>query len=291
VRHPHLITRRIAGGGLTAVAAALFAGALAVQAQQAPPAQPAPPRPLVPLTASTLLRNPQVYIGENVSLMATVDAVLTKTAFTLDQDLTKSTEQVVLVLAPTLTAAPAVNGYVTVQGEVLRFDPAEIAKKARTYTIDLPPDLVAKYQGQPVILASAVVDPKLVDLAKRVLPPMTPAEIAFQKAMRTINPTFTALRGGLESPNATQTKEQAATLKNAFSEIETYFKSRSVADATGWAGEAITLATTMEQGAVAGKWDDVKAAAGTLQGLCTTCHGAYRERQDDGSFRIKSGGN
>jgi len=264
----------------------LFAATLALKAQQAPPAQ-AGAKPLVPMTASSLLRNPQAHIGDNVSLMATVDTVLSKTAFTVDQDATKTAALTLLVLAPTLTAAPDVNGYVTVQGEVLRFDPAEIAKRVKSYTIDLPADVAAKYQGQPVILATAVVNPKLVDLAKRVLPPMTPAEIAFQKAMRTINPTFTALRGGLETPNAAQIKEQAATVKNAFTEVETYFKSRSIAEAAGWAGEAIKLATTIEEGAAAGKWDDVKAAAGTIQGLCANCHGAYRERQDDGSFRIK----
>lgn len=279
MRHPRLVVALVA----------LFVTTLAVRAQQAPPAQ-AGAKPLVPMTASSLLRNPQAHIGDNVSLMATVDALLSKTAFTVDQDATKTAAQVLLVIAPTLSAAPVLNEYVTVQGEVLKFDPAEIAKRNKTYTIDLPADLVAKYQGQPVILATAVVNPKLVDLAKRVLPPMTPSELAFQKAMRTINPTFTALRGGLDAPNAAQIKEQAATVKSAFTEVETYFKSRNVADATGWAADAIKFLGAIEAGATAGKWDEVKAAAGSVQQLCATCHNTHRERQDDGSFRIKSGG-
>jgi hypothetical protein len=195
-----------------------------------------------------------------------------------------------LVLAPTLSAAPVLNEYVTVQGEVLKFDVAEIAKRNKAYMIDLPADLVAKYQGQPVILATAVVNPKLVDLAKRVLPPMTATELAFQKAMRTINPTFTALRGGLDAPNAAQIKEQAGVVKAAFAEVETYFKSRNIADATGWSADAVKFLGAIEAGAAAGKWDEVKAAAGSAQQLCAQCHNAYRERQDDGSFRIKSGG-
>ena len=272
-----------------ALAVTLLASTFAVRAQQAPPAQ-AGARPLVPMTASSLLRNPQAHMGDNVSLMATVDALLSKTAFTVDQDATKTAAQVLLVIAPTLSAAPVLNEYVTVQGDVIKFDPAEIAKRNKTYTLDLSADLIAKYQGQPMILATAVVNPKLVDLAKRVLPPMTPAEIAFQQAMRTINPTFTALRGGLDAPNAAQIKEQAATVKTAFTEVETYFKSRNVADATGWATDAIKFLGAIEAGAAAGKWDEVKAAAGSVQQLCATCHNTHRERQDDGSFRIKSGG-
>jgi hypothetical protein len=288
VRHPHVVSKDIAAVLLGA--AWLMVASLAVFARQAPPGQPAPPpRPLVPTTASSVLLDPQSHIGANVSMMATVDAILSKTAFTVDQDRTKN-GPALLVLAPTLTAAPMVNDYVTVTGDVLKFDPAEIAKRAKAYTIDLPPELVSKYQGQPVVLAAAVVDPKLIDLARRVPPPMSPAELAFQKAMRTINPTFMQLRGGLASPEAAKIQEQAGVLKTAFAEIETYFKSRSVADATGWAADAIKHSTAMEQGAAAGKWDEVKSASGSLQQLCSTCHNAYRERQDDGSFRIRSGG-
>jgi len=39
----------------------------------------------------------------------------------------------------------------------------------------------------------------------------------------------------------------------------------------------------------AGKWDEAKATVGTLQTACGRCHGQYRERFDDGSFRYKSG--
>jgi mono/diheme cytochrome c family protein len=44
---------------------------------------------------------------------------------------------------------------------------------------------------------------------------------------------------------------------------------------------------TIDTAAAAAKWDDVKASAGTLGQKCAACHGAYRERFDDGSFRIK----
>lgn len=270
-----------------ALAGIVFVSSLALRAQGPQAGGGGGAKPLVPMTASSLLRDPQSHIGENVSLMATVDAILSKTAFTLDQDASKHTGQEVLVLAPTLNAPPDLNGYVTVQGEVFRFDPAEVAKRNKSYTLDLPQDAIAKYQGKPVILATAVVNPKLVDLAKRVLPPITPAELEFRKAMLAINPTFTALRGGLDAPNAATVKEQVTILKTSFTAVEAYFRGKGTTEAAGYAGEAIKAVTTMEQGAATAKWEDVKAAAGTLQGMCATCHGAFRERQDDGSFRIK----
>jgi cytochrome c556 len=45
--------------------------------------------------------------------------------------------------------------------------------------------------------------------------------------------------------------------------------------------EAVQAAIT------AGKWDDAKAHAATVAQACGQCHGVYRERFDDGSFRVK----
>jgi len=37
----------------------------------------------------------------------------------------------------------------------------------------------------------------------------------------------------------------------------------------------------------AGNWNDAKTHAATVAQACGQCHGVYRERFDDGSFRIK----
>src|SRR5678816_907436 len=73
-------------------------------------------RPLVPMAASSLLLNPDAHFGENVSLMAAVETVLSKTAFTVDQDKAKATGKEVLIIAPTLTGVVQPNSYVTVTG-------------------------------------------------------------------------------------------------------------------------------------------------------------------------------
>jgi len=112
-------------------ASAALAGSIALRADQGPP-QGGAAKPLVPMTASTIVREPAAHIGENVSMMAAVETVLSKTIFTVDQDKTKSTGQEVIVIAPTLQEMPGRNEYLTIQGEVIKFDPAEIAKKVRT---------------------------------------------------------------------------------------------------------------------------------------------------------------
>jgi cytochrome c556 len=246
-------------------------------------------KPLVPLTAASILMNPAGHIGENASMMAAVEAVLSKTVFTVDQDKTKSTGHDVLVIAPSLTEAPALNSYVTVQGEVIKFDTDEVSRKARGYTLDMPADAIEKFRGKPAIIATAVITGALLDLAKKPIPPMTPDDILLDGYMKSINPAFTALRAGIDKPDAAQVKEQVAAIKKGFTDVEAFFKVKGMADASGWAGDALKVATAMEQSASAAKWDEIKTAAGTLQQSCTACHTARRDRMDDGTFRLKIG--
>ena len=242
------------------------------------------------MTASTILRDPAAHMGENVSMMAAVETVLSKTVFTVDQDKTKSGPQDLLIISPTLSGVPEKDSYVTVQGEVFKFDPAEVAKRAKGYTLDLSADLVQKYQGKPAVLATVVVTTALVDLAKKPIPPMNSGEQILSVQMKAIQASTTALRGGLDAPNADQLKEQVGILKKAFTEADMVFKGLGAPDAIGWVGDAMKLVTTMETAVGTSKWDDVKASAGTLQQLCTSCHTVHRERMDDGTYRWKSGG-
>jgi hypothetical protein len=280
--HASRFSHHRAGATAIAAAATLLGLTLTVRANQAPPQAGAPAaKPLVPMTASSILRNPAAHVGEN----------LAKTAFTVDQDKSKSTGKDLLVLAPTLTASPELNTYLTIEGEVARFDRAEIDRKSPKYLQDVPADVIAKYQGQPVVLATAVITTALVDLAKHVPPPMTPAELGFRQLMLTISPANNTLRAGLDQPNAaTALKDQAAALKKSFIDVQAYFGTHGPAGAEKFAGDALALATTIDASLAAGKIDDAKTAATNLQQFCTNCHGQFRERQDDGSYRIKSGG-
>jgi cytochrome c556 len=249
----------------------------------------APAKPIVPLAASTIVNNPDPYVGEYVSVTAAVEQPLTKSSFSVDQDKTKPDKEI-LVIAPTLNGTVEANAYVTVLGELVKFDPDEIKKKTKNYTLDLPPDLIAKYKGKPAVVATAVViNATGVDIAKVLPPPMTPEEEAFQKIMRQVGPANTALRGAIEKMDAAAAKDQTAILSKAFTQTEAFWKTKGKPDAVGFASEAKKHAEAITTAVNAGKWDEAKASAGPLGQQCQSCHTAYRERLDDGSFRIKAG--
>jgi cytochrome c556 len=259
------------------------------QGRQGQGRQGAPAKPIVPLAASTIVNNPDPYIGQYVSVTAAVEAPLTGTSFSVDQDKTK-TDKEILVIAPTMTGTVEANAYVTVLGELVKFDPEEIKKKTKNYTLDLSPEVVAKYQGKPAVVATAVVvNSTGIDIAKVLPPPLTPEEEAFQKIMKQVGPANTALRGAIDKMDAGAVKDQTAILAKAFTQTEAFWKTRGKQDAIGFAAEAKKHTDAIGAAAAAGKWDEAKAAAGPLGQQCQSCHTAHRERLDDGSFRIKTG--
>jgi cytochrome c556 len=272
-----------------AAALTLLVASMAARAQQG--GTGAPPRAVVPVAASTLAANPDPYYGEYVSLIGAVEQSLSRSAFSVDQNTTKSTDKDVLILAPTLTGAVQLNTYVTVLGEVVRFEPDDIARRVKGHTLDLAPGVVEKYRGRPAVLATAVIDAAMVDLAKVPLPPMTAEEEAFSKVMKRVGPAFAALRKVIEGSNAEAAREQTDVLKQAFTETAAFWKTRRTADAAQWAQDARTLVESVDRAAAAGTWDDVKASAASLGQMCQKCHAAYRERFDDGTYRIKMGTN
>ena len=259
----------------------------AAPAGQPPAPATAPAKPLVPVAASTLAAHPETYYGERVTMSGAVEQSLGTLVFSVDQDKTKTLDQQILVLAPRMNAPVEVNTYVTVIGEVLAFDSAEVAKRAKDYPVEVSPEIAAKFKGRPVIFATNVINTAGTDLALRLPPPMTTEELALQKAMKAIAPASAALRADADKMDANLAKEHAAALKQAFAQTEAIWKAKGKADAVQIAADARKLAETIELDAAAAKWDEVKTSAGTLNTKCGACHGVYRERFDDGSFRIK----
>ena len=257
--------------------------------QAAPAASATPAKPYVPLAASTLANKPETYYGEMVTVTATVDAVLSKSAISIDQDKTKSTGKEILVLAPTMNGTVDLNSYVTVIGELMAFDPAEIAKKAKGYTLDISPEAAEKYRGRPVVLATAVVNSAGIDVAKKPIPPPTADDLALAKLMKQVGPANTALRGDIDKMDAAVTKERAVLLKNMFTQTEAFWKAKGKPEPTQLAHDATKDAEALEAAVTAGNWDQARTAAGSLAQKCGGCHRTYREAMDDGTFRIKAG--
>jgi hypothetical protein len=280
---------------VAALALAAFVTSLtaapADQAPQAPPpAANTPPKPLVPVAASSVANNPDPYVGEYVTMTGTVEANLTKTSFSVDQDKTKTTGKEVLVLAPTLQKQADPNGYVTVIGQLIKFDEKDVAAKLKDYKIDLSAADAAKFQGKPVVLATAVINTAGIDIAKRPLPPMTADDLALQKIMTKLPPAQAAVRKSLDSKDAAGAKEQATALKDAFTQIEAFFKTKNNEDAMKIATEGKNHADSILVNLGMNNVEGAKTSITPLGGTCASCHGKYRERLEDGTFRIKTAG-
>jgi hypothetical protein len=249
--------------------------------------QNSPAKPLIPVAASTLAEQPDAYVGQLVTVTGAVEQSLSKSVFSIDQDKTTSTGHDVLVIAPTLNTAVDANGYVTVIGEVVRFSPEAVAKGLPQYQLDLSPDLVTRFQGVPTVLARSVVNTALVDLARKILPPLTPEEEAFDKVMKSTGPAFTSLRQTLTDADATPLKTQTEILRRTFTETLAFWKGKGRTDAIGWATDARKHLDEIERAAVKGDWEAARASATSLGQMCQNCHGGYRERLEDGSYRLK----
>jgi hypothetical protein len=275
-----------------ALAAFVTSVAANIEAQGPPQAPPAgtPPKPLVPVAASTVANNPDQYVNEYVTLTATVESNLSKTAFSVDQDKTKSTGKEVLVLAPNLQKPTDANQYVTVIGQLIKFDEKEVASKLKDYQIDLSPADIAKYKGKPVVLATSVINNAGIDIAKKPIPPMTADDLTLQKIMTKLPTAQAAVRKSLDSKDMAGAKEQATLLKDSFTQIETFFKTKNNADALKIASEGKQHADAMLVNLGMSNIEAAKTSVTPLGGVCGSCHNKYRDRMDDGTFRIKTGG-
>lgn len=114
-------------------------------------------------------------------------------------------------------------------------------------------------------------------------------EADFDAVMKRTGPAFGGLRKALEANAADMAAQQTAVLTQAFTETETFWKGRNKADAAGWAAEARAAVATIDGHVKAGNWEGAQASAKQLQGSCASCHTAYRDKAEDGSYRIKPG--
>jgi cytochrome c556 len=293
------IARRAGAGALTFAAALLvITVALSFEGNaqgggQAPPANPnAPTKALVPVAASSVAANPDPLYGEFVTMTGAVEQAFSKFSFSVDQDKTKTTGKDVLVLALRMSDPVTPNTYVTVVGELVKFDPVETVAKAKNFKIDVPPEVAAKYVGKPAVLAVNVVNDKSLDLARFIPPPMSPEETLLDKTMKGVGPANAELRKGVDGSSVDLVKKNTAILRQAFTDTEAFWKMRGKQDAMKWASDARAVVESIDKACTTEKpdWAAVKASADNLAKACATCHGAYRERLEDGSFRAKSGG-
>lgn len=245
-----------------------------------------------PVATNTIVDAPDTYVGKLVSVTAGLERMMSKTTFLMDQQRASGSTQVkavgkpLLVIAPYLTSSLEQKKYFLVRGQVVKFEPAALSRVAPDYVLDLPDEVSAKYMGQPVLVASSVLNSTYAELARKPIPPPTAADVALTTAMKTISPAFTALRAAAQDAKADAVKTNIGALGPAFAQTESILEGlRHVAAPR--AREAAAQVASIENALAAGNWDEVKSSATALNQACQNCHASYRERQDDGTYRIK----
>lgn len=245
-----------------------------------------------PVATNTIVEAPDQFFGKVVTITAGVERMVSKTTFLMDQQRMVGAKEVkavgkpLLIIAPYLTSALGEKHYFLVRGQVVKLEPKALAQLAPGYVLDLPDEISAKYMGQPVLVAASVLNTTYVELAKKPIPPATPADVALTSAMKTISPAFNALRTAAQESKADGVKTNLAALAPAFAQTETVLGDLRHAAGTH-AKEASAQVASIESALAVGNWDGVKASADALNRTCQSCHTAYRERQDDGTYRIK----
>lgn len=112
-------------------------------------------------------------------------------------------------------------------------------------------------------------------------------EKAFQKHMKAVGKTAKAFKANFESKNAAALEKDGAATAEAYKGMAAFFKARKNDDAAKWSDDAATGASGAAVAAKAGDWDKVKAEWNAVGKNCKACHDKYREKLDDGSYKIK----
>lgn len=245
-----------------------------------------------PVATNTIVDAPETYLGKLVTVTAGIERMTSKTSFVMDQQRVSGANEVktigkpLLVIAPYLTTSLEQKKYFLVRGQVVTLAPGALSRIAPDYVLDLPDEVSAKYMGKPVLVASSVLNSTYAELGRKPIPPPTPADVALTTAMKTISPAFTALRAAAQDANTDVVKANVAALVPAFAKTESVLAELRHAGAAR-AREAAAQVASIDNALSAGKWDEVTSSANALNQTCQNCHTAYRERQDDGTYRIK----
>ncbi len=242
------------------------------------------PRPVVPVSLGMLARQPETFLGQDVTLTGQVGERLSITAFTIDSK-PGSTVPRVLVIAPRLNQPLAPGSYVTVIGALQRFDP----EKPSPAPSKLPTNAAEPWIGKLVVLATAVIENKsMVDLASLIAPTKSPEEKAFSELMQKVVALNGDLRKGMTEADPALIAKTTPAVKSAFTEFAAFWKKRGAGDAVQFSQSALMATTAVERAAASGKWDIVKTEMGTLSRQCQSCHTAHRASTPDGGYFIKT---
>jgi cytochrome c556 len=113
----------------------------------------------------------------------------------------------------------------------------------------------------------------------------------YDAAMKTIRATVQGVGDHLEAQDAPSVGADGNTLIEQFTKVNAYWNNRREEDAIALSDQALAAARVFQRAGAAGDFDLANRAFTELRGTCMECHNQYRERDADGNWRIKGGGN
>jgi hypothetical protein len=118
--------------------------------------------------------------------------------------------------------------------------------------------------------------------------------MAYQRShpeiMQSVVATRTAVTENIEAGNAAATATSAMELQGLFMELVPIYERMNLAPAIMLAKQAAATAGETAAAAKANNMEAAGTAHGSIGKACGGCHGQFREKADDGSYRIKTGG-
>jgi cytochrome c556 len=116
----------------------------------------------------------------------------------------------------------------------------------------------------------------------------------YSKVMKEVGAQNSALRKATATPSQAgampsdaDAAAAAAKLETLFKDVQAYWEAKKVEDATAAAKNAVAASQAIQKAAAAHEMPAIAAASQTLGAQCMACHTAHRERQPDGSFKMK----
>lgn len=113
------------------------------------------------------------------------------------------------------------------------------------------------------------------------------SDAELDKLMKDIGATVGTLRKSVDGQNLEMAKEQAEKMESLFESVDDFFMARNVKDAAEWADDAAEHADRVEDAIDAKDFAKAAESLKMLQSTCAGCHGKYRDKGPDGTYRIK----
>lgn len=112
-------------------------------------------------------------------------------------------------------------------------------------------------------------------------------EKVFVKHMKQVGKANKDFKTNLEARNAAAIEKDATATAESYAVMAAFFKAHKTDDAVKWSDDSTEAARATAAAAKARDWEKVKSSWGAVGKNCKACHDKYREKLEDGGYKIK----